>query len=191
MMAIGFGVLVLLALLVVGVTVAVFSSMKGSKPVTWVLAGTLLLVLALGVAVLLRKPSHIEIEVSGPPGTAFVGEVILDGRRHEVDGTTPLSLEYQGREADYVFILIRPDGGTTLKVSVEGGYCTDNNGVKGGIRRGPPFGVGMSYWHGGMGDAEWDEFARRLIPPRQEPVESAQPIDGSQPAAETAVVPVE
>ena len=70
MMAIGFGVLVLLALLVVGVTVAVFSSMRGSKPVTWLLGGLLLLVLTAGIAVLLKKPSALELEIVGPPGTA-------------------------------------------------------------------------------------------------------------------------
>lgn len=155
------GPMLILLLLAVGILVAVFSSMKGSRVLTWVLGTVLLLVIAFGVVVLLIRPSLIEIEVAGTPGVAFVGEVLVDGRRHEVEGTTPLGLEYQGREVDYTFILTAPDGGSQLKVSAAGGNCTDNNGVKGGVRRPGPF--GFSYWQGGLGDAEWNELARRLI----------------------------
>lgn len=171
------GPMLILLLLAVGIFVAVLSSMKGSRVITWVLGAVLLLVLAFGVVVLLIRPSLIEIEVAGTPGAAFVGEVLVDGQRHEVEGTTPLALEYQGREVDYTFILTAPDGGTQLKVSVEGGYCTDNNGVKGGVRRPGPF--GFSYWQGGMGDAEWSELARRLIPPENDSPQAPRSDDAS------------
>lgn len=164
--------LVVLLVLILGL-VALCSGLKGSSPVTWVLAGAVLLLLAAGAAVLFVMPASLALQIEGTPGTPFAGEIVVDGKVHALRGVTPQSFEYQGRRAEYV--VIRTDFGQPgqLQVRVPGGTCTDDRGVKGGIHRQPPFGGGA--WQGGMGEQEWQEAAARLLPQDAAPQTSPVP----------------
>lgn len=175
----GLGVLLVAMLLLVAVIVAVFSSMKGSRVVTWVLGGLLLLVLAGGVAVLLMKPSALELEVVGPPGTEFVGEVTVDGARHEVRGTAPMTYYYPGRRIAYVVIPAREPDTTELEVRSNSARHKSFYGVSGELKR--ESALMFSEMIGGMSEPEWDAAAARLLPPETPP--NASPASESSPAS--------
>jgi hypothetical protein len=181
MAVLGVGVL-LLALLVVGIAVAVFSSMKGSKPVTWVLAGLLLLVLAAGVAVLLRKPSALDLEVVGPSGTAFVGEITVDGTPQSISGTAPMTFFYPGRRIEYVIIPETNPDKTELEVRANDTRFKSFYGVRGELaREGPLIFRDMV---GGMAEPDWDAAANRLLPKEPPPTEQS-PSNPPSPTPQT------
>jgi hypothetical protein len=181
MAVLGVGVL-LLALLVVGVAVAVFSSMKGNKTVTWVLAGLLLFVLAAGVAVLLRKPSALDLEVVGPPGTAFVGEITVDGTTQTFSGTAPMTYFYPGRRIEYVIIPETNPDKTELEVRANATRFKSFYGVRGELAREGP--LMFREMVGGMAEPDWDAAARRLLPEAPSSTEPP-PSDAPSPTPQT------
>jgi hypothetical protein len=162
MMIWGLGALLLLVLLMVGVGVAVFGTMKGSRTVTWVLAGLLLLVLAAGVAVLLRKPSALDLEVVGPPGTPFVGEVTVDGTTQTIRGTAPMTFFYPGRRIEYVIIPETNPDKTELEIRANGTRFKSFYGARGELAREGP--MMFREMVGGMAEPDWDAAANRLLP---------------------------
>lgn len=170
---------VLLLLLLVAAVVAVFSSMKGSRTVTWVLGGGLILVLAAGVAVLLMKPSALDLEVVGPPGTAFVGEVTVDGARHELRGTAPMTYYYPGRQISFLVIPVRDPDKTELEVRSNATWHKSYYGVRGELKR--QSALMFSEMIGGMSESEWDAAAARLLPGETPP--NASPASESAPAS--------
>jgi len=157
---IGIG-LILIVLVVVGITVAVFSTMKGSKTVTWVLAGLLLLVLGAGVAVLLMKPSALDLEIVGPPGTSFVGEITVDGVSQTVRGTAPMTYYFPGRRIEYVIIPEKDADKTELEVRANATYFKSTYGVRGKLAREGP--LMFTEMIGGLTDSGWEATAARLL----------------------------
>lgn len=157
-----FGIgMILAVLLVVGVGVAVFSTMKGSRTVTWVLAGLLLLVVVAGVAVLLTKPSALDLEIVGPPGTSFVGEITVDGVSQTIRGTAPMTYYFPGRHIQYVIIVESEPDKTTLEVRSNASHINSYYGVRGELaREGPLMFTEMT---GGLADTEWNATAARLL----------------------------
>jgi hypothetical protein len=149
MMIWGLGALLLLVLLMVGVGVAVFGTMKGSRTVTWVLAGLLLLVLAAGVAVLLRKPSALDLEV-------------VDGTTQTIRGTAPMTFFYPGRRIEYVIIPETNPDKTELEIRANGTRFKSFYGARGELAREGP--MMFREMVGGMAEPDWDAAANRLLP---------------------------
>ncbi len=181
MAVIGIG-LILAVLLLVGAGVAIFSTMKGSRTVTWVLAGLLLLVLGTGVAVLLMKPSALELEVVGPPGTAFVGEITVDGNSQTISGTAPMAFYYPGRQIEYLIIPTNNADKTELEVQSNATRFKSFYGVRGElVREGP---LMFRETVGGVGEPDWDAAASRLLPEEPPPTEQP-PSDPPSPTPQT------
>lgn len=152
--------LILVVLILVGVGVAVFSTMKGSRTVTWVLAGLLLLVLATGVAVLLMKPSALELEVVGPPGTEFTGEITIDGTSQTISGTAPVSYYFPGRQIQFVVIPTQDLGTAQLEIRSTSGYLKSTTGVRGELTRTGP--MSLTAMIRSVDDSEREATAVRL-----------------------------
>jgi len=176
----GLGALLVL-MLVVAVGVAIFSSMKGSKTVTWILAGALLLVLAAGVAVLLKKQSALELEIVGPPGTAFVGEIIVDHTEHQVRGTVPQSFYYPGREISFVVIPVNNPDSTELEVRSNATRFKSFYGVRGALARENP--LMFTEMVRGMTEPDWNAAAAHLLPEQGSAAEPPR-SDGQSPQPE-------
>jgi hypothetical protein len=134
-----------------------------------VLAGLLLLVLAAGVAVLLKKPSALDLEVVGPPGTTFVGEITVDGTTQTFSGSAPMKYYYPGRRIEYVIIPETNPDKTELEVRANATRFKSYYGVRGELAREGP--LMFREMVGGMAEPDWDAAAKRLLPEELPPKE--------------------
>lgn len=93
-------------------------------------SGSLVLALLLSGLVFLVQPRTMTINVDGPPGTRFIGNVNVDQQTTLVTGITPAELTFRGRHLAFNVV---PDSGSTegFSVTLAGEEQTAKDGVGG------------------------------------------------------------
>ena len=85
-------------------------------------AALLVLLLLPGAAawLLLPRTAAAAIEVSGPKGTKFQGWYKVDGKRHDLSGTTPATFPLEGHTVLFSIRALEGSGHFSVKIHVEG-----------------------------------------------------------------------
>lgn len=64
-------------------------------------AGSVLVVLLLGGGIYFLQTPQINIQITGAPGTPFVGNVTVDGSAKLISGEVPVTLKYRARHVAF------------------------------------------------------------------------------------------
>ncbi len=111
------------------------------------------------------RSQELVIRVTGPAGAEFVGEVFVDGIRHELDGVAPKSFEFTGNVFDAIVLAVEPNSDDPLVVDFSGDFH--------GMGAMDPYGVRFTAFNkivtSGAGwdvvkAPEWEDWIERLRP---------------------------
>lgn len=171
-------------------------------------------VVILGVVTIIiykARPTEFFIEIIVPPGSGFIGEVIVDGRRQVIQGTDNEEFVFAGDRIDFVILSDDESGSEVIDVhfhqrSGGGGSTSSSWGSRGFSEKGILWGAsGFS----ALDERDWRSEMPRLRPPEVEAdsilpgiAAPSNPIDGTdasdldsstdgadQPENESEVVP--
>lgn len=166
---------ILLVLVGVIALIAVVIGRSGGNRLFMIgLISALVLVLAVGGAILAVRGSQTRLLVEVSPGTEFVGRVTVDGIEHSIAGSETQTFTYSGKHI--VFTIIPVDPPQMLIVECAGRNVESPYGVQVEMTR-------DSIWSGGgvlggLDEDDWHRTAAELIPGHQD--ESTAPAADQQ-----------
>lgn len=126
------------------------------------------IVVVAGIATLLMMgfaQQHLVIEVRGPPGVDFIGEAVVDGVIHPLNGTAPQRFELTGTSFEAIVLAAEPDPDNPLVVFTGGSYeglgSVDPYGIRiVAYKRFMSSGSGWNF----VSPTEWETWVERLRP---------------------------
>ncbi len=175
------GMLTLLIVAGVAFTVA-----RSNTRVTWMLIAAALVVIGLGIAVFLARPTQATLLVEGAPGVRFVGKVTVDGVGQRIEGTVPMEFTFRGGRIDVVVIPVEVRPADVLRIRIESASFVGS--PCGGSARVTLYKLGASVSLTSVSESEWEHLAAELLPghsPDADPDHSPAADFGSAAAAPT------
>ena len=161
---------VLLIVLLGVVVLAVWGLTRGggNRALMIGLVVTLLLMFVLGGVIFIWREQQSRFLITVPPGTEYVGRVIVDGREHRISGDQTQAITYSGKRVELTVIPTRIDLTRTLTVSLNGGrevgsphgaYVVNNRNSL------------LSGWgeQGAFDQDNWHRTAAELLPGHEDP----------------------
>ena len=145
---------------IIAVIAVVIGRSGGNRLLMIGLIAALVLVLAVGGAILAVRGSQTRLLVEVSPGTSFVGRVTVDGVDHLIAGDETQTFTYSGKHI--VFTIIPGDPSQPLKVEYAGRNVRTPYGAHGEIMRDSIWSAGVVF--GGLDEDDWHRMAAELVP---------------------------